>query len=171
MPPMMPGQKGGPRHRHDAILTREKPRNTRRTLSKLMKYIGRNKYLFFALIAVMLIITALGLAAPKIQQIAIDCMTLTENRLSVDSDKLVKTLIVLASVYVLQAVLSYLQGIFAAKLSQYTVKTMRRDLFRSLVKLPIKYIDNHRHGDLMSRMTNDVENISNTVSQSIGSLV
>jgi ATP-binding cassette subfamily B protein len=48
---------------------------------------------------------------------------------------------------------------------------MRRDLFGNLVKLPIKYFDTHRHGDIMSRMTNDVENISNTISQSIGSLI
>ena len=48
---------------------------------------------------------------------------------------------------------------------------MRRDLFGDLVKLPIKYFDTHKHGDIMSRMTNDVENISNTISQSIGSLI
>lgn len=172
MPPMMPGPRGGgPGSREAALMNREKPHNARETLGKLMKYIGRNKYLFFALLAVMLLITLLGLAAPKIQQIAIDCMTLTDNRLSVDTEKLVKTLTALGCVYAGQALFTYLQGIFAAKLSQYTVKTMRRDLFDSLVRLPIKYIDNHRHGDLMSRMTNDVENISNTVSQSIGSLI
>ena len=64
-----------------------------------------------------------------------------------------------------------MQGILSAKLSQYTVKTMRRDLFDNLVHLPIKYFDTHRHGDLMSRMTNDVENISTTISQSIGSII
>lgn len=64
-----------------------------------------------------------------------------------------------------------MQGIFSAKLSQYTVKTMRKDLFSSLVRLPIKYLDTHSHGDIMSRMTNDVENISTTISQSIGSLI
>ena len=48
---------------------------------------------------------------------------------------------------------------------------MRKDLFSSLVRLPIKYLDTHSHGDIMSRMTNDVENISTTISQSIGSLI
>ena len=169
MPPMGPGGRGGPRN--EARINGEKPRNARMTLVKLMRYIGRNKYLFFALIAVMLLITLLGLAAPKIQQIAIDCMTLTDERLNVDTQKLIKTLIALGCVYGAQALFTYLQGIFSAKLSQYTVRIMRRDLFESLVRLPIKYIDDHRHGDLMSRMTNDVENISATVSQSIGSLI
>ncbi|HBM26494.1 MAG TPA: multidrug ABC transporter ATP-binding protein, partial [Ruminococcus sp.] len=104
-------------------------------------------------------------------QIAIDCITLTKKKTSVDFSALGKTLIGLGAVYLLSSVFTYMQGIFSAKLSQYTVKTMRKDLFSSLVRLPIKYLDTHSHGDIMSRMTNDVENISTTISQSIGSLI
>ena len=170
MPPMGPGGRkpGGP---HGARLTMEKPKDAKNTLKKLISYIGRNRYLFFALIGVMLIITLLNLAAPSIQQIAIDCITLTKKKTSVDFGALGKTLIGLGAVYLLSSVFTYMQGIFSAKLSQYTVKTMRKDLFSSLVRLPIKYLDTHSHGDIMSRMTNDVENISTTISQSIGSLI
>lgn len=170
MPPMGPGGRkpGGP---HGARLTMEKPKDAKNTLKKLIGYIGRNRYLFFALIGVMLIITLLNLAAPSIQQIAIDCITLTKKKTSVDFSSLGKTLIGLGAVYLLSSVFTYMQGIFSAKLSQYTVKTMRKDLFSSLVRLPIKYLDTHSHGDIMSRMTNDVENISTTISQSIGSLI
>lgn len=170
MPPMGPGGRkpGGP---HGARLTMEKPKDARNTLKKLIGYIGRNRYLFFALIGVMLIITLLNLAAPSIQQIAIDCITLTKKKTSVDFSALGRTLIGLGAVYLLSSVFTYMQGIFSAKLSQYTVKTMRKDLFSSLVRLPIKYLDTHSHGDIMSRMTNDVENISTTISQSIGSLI
>ncbi len=170
MPPIGPGGKG-PGGPHGARLTMEKPKNAKSTLKKLISYIGKNKYLFFALIAVMLIITLLNLAAPAIQQIAIDCITLTEKKFHVDFDSLVKTLIGLGVVYVFMSLFTYLQGIFSARLSQFTVKTMRRDLFNNLVRLPIKYLDTHSHGDIMSRMTNDVENISTTISQSIGSLI
>lgn len=170
MPPMGPGGRkpGGP---HGARLTMEKPKDAKNTLKKLIGYIGRNRYLFFALIGVMLIITLLNLAAPSIQQIAIDCITLTKKKTSVDFGALGRTLIGLGAVYLLSSVFTYMQGIFSAKLSQYTVKTMRKDLFSSLVRLPIKYLDTHSHGDIMSRMTNDVENISTTISQSIGSLI
>lgn len=170
MPPMGPGGRkpGGP---HGARLTMEKPKDAKNTLKKLIGYIGRNRYLFFALIGVMLIITLLNLAAPSIQQIAIDCITLTKKKTSVDFGALGKTLIGLGTVYLLSSVFTYMQGIFSTKLSQYTVKTMRKDLFSSLVRLPIKYLDTHSHGDIMSRMTNDVENISTTISQSIGSLI
>lgn len=173
MPPMGPkgpGGPGGPPGRHSRI-NGEKPKNGKKTLAKLLRYIGRSKYIFFALMAVMLIITGLNLAAPTIQQRAIDFITITEKRLNVDLGGLGSSLILLGVVYAASSVFTYLQGILSAKLSQYTVKTMRRDLFDNLVHLPIKYFDTHRHGDLMSRMTNDVENISTTISQSIGSLI
>ncbi len=173
MPPMGPkgpGGPGGPPGRHSRI-NGEKPKNGKKTLAKLLRYIGRSKYIFFALMAVMVIITGLNLAAPSIQQRAIDFITITEKRLNVDLGGLGRSLVLLGVVYAASSVFTYLQGILSAKLSQYTVKTMRRDLFDNLVHLPIKYFDTHRHGDLMSRMTNDVENISTTISQSIGSLI
>ena len=173
MPPMGPkgpGGPGGPPGRPSRI-NGEKPKNGKKTLAKLLRYIGRSKYIFFALMAVMLIITGLNLAAPSIQQRAIDFITITEKRLNVDLGGLGRSLVLLGVVYAASSVFTYLQGILSAKLSQYTVKTMRRDLFDNLVHLPIKYFDTHRHGDLMSRMTNDVENISTTISQSIGSLI
>ena len=172
MPPIGPAPKGdGPRGPHAARVNMEKPKNGRETLKKLLAYIGRSKYLFFSLIFVMLVITGLNLAAPSVQQVAIDFITITESRLEVDFPSLTKTLILLGIVYLSSSVFTYLQGIISAHLSQFTVKTMRRDLFENLVRLPIKYFDTHRHGDLMSRMTNDVENISTTISQSIGSLI
>ena len=112
MPPMGPGR-GGPGGRHADLLKREKPKNVRRTLGRLLRYIGRSRYLFFALLAVMLSITALGLAAPKIQQIAIDCITPSEERTGVDTEKLITTLIVLGIVYAVSAVMTYLQGRFS----------------------------------------------------------
>lgn len=173
MPPMPPiGPNGGPRRGpHSARVNSEKPKNAKQTLVRLIKYIGKSKYLFFSLMAVMLIITLLGLAAPKIQQIAIDCIKIDGDSISLDKTGFIKTLLLLGAIYLFQSVFTYLQGIFSAKLSQYTVKTMRHDLFENLVRLPIKYFDTHNHGDIMSRMTNDVENISTTVSQSIGSLI
>ena len=149
------------------VLAHEKPKDVLGTLKRILSYMGRSKYIFFILLAVMLAITALNLAAPSLQQKAIDTIGLTSG---VDYKNLVKYLIILGLVYVLTSVITYFQGWFSAKLSQTTVKIMRTDLFRKIVTLPIRYTDTHNHGDLMSRMTNDVENISNCISQSIGSL-
>ncbi len=79
-------------------------------------------------------------------------------------------LIAMVVLFAVSGVLNYLMGILAAKLSQRTVCTLRGDLFEKISRLPISYTDTHRHGDIMSRMTNDAENISNAVSQSVTSL-
>lgn len=159
---------GGPGPRGPVM--REKPKNTTGTVKRLVRYIGRSRYLLIGLLAVMLFVTLLSLAGPALQALAIDCITLTDRQLSVDFTGLFRTLAAMAGVYVLSSVLTYFQGIFAARLSQYTVRMMRADLFARMERLPIRYIDTHQHGDLMSRMTNDVENVSNTISQSIASL-
>jgi ATP-binding cassette subfamily B protein len=151
-------------------MVREKPKNAKGTLIRLMKYIGSSRYLFFALLLIMIMVTLLSLAAPALQGFAIDTITLSDSRLHVDFARLEQLLVLLAVVYVASSLLTYLQGLFSAKLSQATVRSMRSDLFAKIVHLPIRYLDTHPHGDIMSRMTNDVENVSNTISQSIGSL-
>lgn len=74
------------------------------------------------------------------------------------------------SVYLLYSACGLLQGLFSARLSQNVVKRMREELFEKMMELPVRYLDTHSHGDVMSRMTNDIENISTTVSQSLPSL-
>ncbi len=170
--PQMPrimGRGGPPPHQRMAMPI-EKAKDTKGTLKRLLGYIGKNKYLMIVLLSIMLVVTALNLVAPFLQGQAIDKITISDNRLVVDIEGMIFCLIGLGCVYLGNSLLTYFQGIFAAKLSQSTVKTMRKDLFDRISYLPIKYTDTHQHGDIMSRMTNDVENISNTVSQSIASL-
>lgn len=160
-----PGRGPGP------VMNVEKPKNTKGTLLKLLSYIGSSKYLFISLALVMVVITVLNLVAPALQQKAIDLITLTEDRLTIDRAEFFRTLIILLITYGIAALFTYFQGLFSAKLSTATVRRLRYDLFARLVKLPIKYTDTHNHGDIMSRMTNDVENISNTISSSVGALI
>lgn len=168
---LRPGGGRGPGGPHAMGMPQEKAKNVKGSLNRILQYIGKNKHLLYAMLAVMLIATLLNIIAPTIQAIAIDTITVTEEHPIVDMNALVQWLTVLGCVYLLSAVLTYFQNIFAAKLSQYTVRIMRKDLFARISKLPISYIDTHKHGDIMSRMTNDVENVSNSVSQSLGSLI
>ena len=80
---------------------------------------------------------------------------------------LLPNLVAMGILFAVSAVLNYFMGVVAAKLSQRTVYTMRNDLFEKISRLPIKYTDTHKHGDIMSRITNDVENVSNAISSSI----
>ncbi len=88
-----------------------------------------------------------------------------------DFDGLVRILVLMAVVYLASTAIQIAQGIASAKISQDTVYNMRKDLFRKISYLPISYVDTHAHGDIMSRMTNDVDNISQTLSSSITSLI
>ena len=171
-PPIIrPGRPGGGPPGAHLRMPMEKPQNTKDTVMRLMKYIGASKYLFWGVIIVVLFVTLLTLAGPSIQAGAIDAVTLKDGQLHVNFDRLLTMLALLGGVYLLQSVANYFQSIFAAKLSLNTVKKMRSDLFGKMERLPISYFDTHRHGDIMSRMTNDVENVSNSISQSIASLI
>ena len=86
-------------------------------------------------------------------------------------DDLIGCLIFLGIAYLVNIVFSLCQSLLAANLSQFIVKRMRHDLFKKIDNLSIKYLDTHSNGDIMSRMTNDIENVSNTISHSLGSLV
>lgn len=166
---LRPGR--GPGGPHGPMM-REKPKNFKKTFGRLLRYIASGKYVFFALVIILVIITGLSLAAPSLQADAIDMIRYDNvtGQISVDHQGLLRMLVLLLGVYLLSALMTYLQNIFSARLSLSTVKKLRNDLFHSIEHLPIHYIDTHQHGDLMSRMTNDVENISNTISQSVASL-
>ncbi|MBQ7375428.1 MAG: ABC transporter ATP-binding protein [Clostridia bacterium] len=163
------GGGGGPM---GARVNREKPKNTLQTLGRLLKYIGKSKLLVIALVCIMAIVTVSDLAGPALQGAAINTIKVAEDgSLSVDLDTMFLCLGAMGVLFLISAGLGLAQGIIAAKLSQNTVYMMRNDLFKKISKLPIKYTDTHKHGDIMSRMTNDVENVSNAVSQSIASLI
>ena len=172
MPPMHRPGGPGPGGPMGARVHKEKPKNLRKTLGRLLRYIGKSKLLVIALIAIMAVVTLTDLAGPALQGAAINTITVGEDgRLSVDFSAMTGYLSAMGVLFLISAVLGFLQGLLAAKLSQNTVYMMRNDLFKKISHLPIKYTDTHRHGDIMSRMTNDVENVSNAVAQSIASLI
>ncbi len=155
-----------------ARMNAEKPKNTRATLSRLLSYIGRSRATLLLLLAIMLCVTVADLFGPFFQAKAIDAISVDPEtgKLAVDLEGMLFYLIFMGVVALLSAALSLFQGFLSAKLSQATVRHMRADLFRKISRLPISYTDSHRHGDIMSRMTSDVENVSNAVAQSITTL-
>ena len=160
---------GGPGRHHGRVFV-EKPKDFKGTIGKIFRYINYNKGLFIILMVIMLLSTLGNLLSPVLQQKILDSLDRNNTDLF-GWDNTKKYIILLISVYGLVIILSYFQQLVSAKLSHETVRKMRNDLFKKFVKLPIKFLDTHSHGDLMSRMTNDVENISNTISSSIASLI
>lgn len=156
----LPGMRG-PRE----PLTVEKADNGKKTVGRLMVYFRDRMRLIAGLTAAVAVAVVCMVYAPKLQIAAIDLIT--QGKMKELSGVLAAMLIV----YGIHGLATYLQSITGAKLSQAVVKKLREDLFGRVVRLPVSYLDRHSHGDIMSRMTNDVENISNMVSQSMSSMV
>lgn len=145
-------------------MTVEKPQNGKKTLKRLMGYFVSEKKMLFLLMLAVVVVVACSVYAPKLQSNAIDAIAIRQ------WDMLSPILIVMVIIYIIHSICTYMQSKLSAVLSQNIVSRMRKDLFLNIVNLPIRYLDANSHGDIMSRMTNDIENISTTVSQSMSSL-
>jgi len=157
----IPGMNRGPGARFAQV---EHAENIGATLKRILTYFAKEKLLVAAMLAVVLFGTLCGVYAPSVQSKAIDMIA------GSNTDRLLSTVILMAAAYLLYSGSQLLQGLLSARLSQNIVRHMREELFGKLVDMPIRYMDTHSHGDVMSRMTNDIENISTTVSQSLPSL-
>lgn len=142
----------------------EKPKEGLKTLKRLISYFKEEKLRVISLLSVVFILVVCSVLAPGAQAEAIDLITEGKFQL------LPKVILAMSVLYIISCVCSLFQGLISSKMSQGIVKRLREDLFDKIINLPIGYLDNHSHGDIMSRMTNDVENISNTISQSMSSL-
>lgn len=168
--PLDGGFRPGRGHGPGTMMNIEKPKATKETLKRLMKYLGAAKTVFVLLVVFAVIVSLTNVLGPVLQGDAIDAITVTADHVAVDLPLMMRYLIMMLILYAGQGIFQYFQGFFAARLAYKTILVMRNDLFNHLVRLPVSYTDTHPHGDIMSRMTNDVENISNTVSQAVGSL-
>ena len=156
----IPGARG-PRNRQAA----EKAKDRKSTLRKLTRYFSAEKKRIAVLLGCVVVTVIASVYAPELQSQAID--SIAEGRYG----DLTFYLILMLAFYGFQSMFTLFQGRISALLSQSIVSRMRNDLFDRIVNLPIRYLDSHPHGDIMSRMTNDIENVSSTISQSLSSLV
>ena len=203
-PVIAPPGRGGGGGPHMSRITREKPKNTKQTLLRLLSYIGRSRYILLMLLAITLLVSCIDLVGPLLQGNAIDAIEpvyynsesgellynydkndeafdgiRTQMRFKVHFTKgdyvgrdgstmgLRAILVLMGILFFANAAMNFVMHVVAAKLSQHVVYIMRDDLFRKISRLPIRYTDTHKHGDIMSRMTNDVENVSNAISSAI----
>ena len=145
-------------------LTVEKAKDKKGTLKRLIAYFAAEKAMIIGLLAAVIVVVICSVYAPKLQSNAIDIIA------SGRFKELTPILITMVVVYIIHSICTFLQTKISAVLSQNIVKKMSEDLFRHIVNLPVRYLDSNSHGDIMSRMTNDIENISTTVSQSLSSM-
>ncbi|WP_227396897.1 ABC transporter ATP-binding protein [Jeotgalibacillus aurantiacus] len=136
------------------------------TLKKIWHYLAMSKGKLSLVMLMVLISSAMSLLGPYLVGMGIDDFIVTG-----DSGGLVQLIIVLAVVYVVYSLSMWFQAMWMVRIAQQTVFTMRTQLFEHLQKLPIPFFDKRQHGELMSRVTNDMENVSSTLNSSVIQIV
>ena len=144
----------------------EKLNNPKETTFRILKYIG-NKRLSLMLIFVFCVITTLvSIMGTKLNGEIVD------KYISVgDISGLFRICIVLIFMYLVATLSTFIQNRLMVSIAQKTSAEIRKDLYEKMQHLPLKYFDTHSSGDLMSRLTNDIDNINMTMSQSITQLI
>ncbi len=140
-----------------------------KTLFRLWKYIWKHKLYVVLALFLTAVSNLLALWAPKLSGYAIDAMTGGKGK--VDFDNVFSNAAFMIFCYVVSAALSYLLSIVMISLSQRIIRTMRKDIFDKLSSLPVSFFDKCQAGDIISRISYDVDTINASLSQDLISLL
>ncbi len=153
----------GPRAHHHGIGTRPpKVENIQATVKRVWTYMRREKRLFWLVLVIVLISSLLSLLGPYLLGVAVD--RVIEDP---ETSTLLQMVVLLGTVYLFHSLTLWLQNYWMIGISQNTVFTMRNHLFSHLQRLPILFFQERQFGELMSRLTNDMENVSRTLNTAI----
>lgn len=156
----------GPRKGRGNLGHRPRAKDARGTLSRLLKYIGRQRGRLALVIVLVVAFSVLLSIAPALSATAIDTYIA-----SGDLAGLARICFLMLGIYAVAAISRFIANYLMASVAQYTVRDMRKDLFAKMQTLSLRFFDQQGHGDIMSRVTNDVETVSNTLSQSLTQLI
>ena len=153
-----------------------KPRDFKKSIRNLLQYIGRYK---IALLFVMIFAAAstiFNVIGPKILSRATTelfngLMQKIQGSGSIDFGKVGRILLLLGSIYAVSALFSFLQGWIMTGVSQKLVYRMRKEISEKINRMPMKYFESRQIGDVLSRITNDVDTLGQSMSQSITTLI
>ncbi|MGN0479552.1 MAG: ABC transporter ATP-binding protein [Hominenteromicrobium sp.] len=134
-------------------------------LSRLLPYLMRYKLLLFLAVLLTVGSNLLSLAGPYVSGLAIDAMELGRGR--VDFSRVGYYAVLMAVVYVVSAALSYGLTRLMIVISRCVVNTMRRDVFNKLTELPVGYFDTNQTGDILSRISYDIDTINTSLSNDL----
>ena len=159
--PMGGGPRGG---RHGGM--GGKPKDARKVVARLFAYISAYKFRLLIVLVFMLLNTVCSLAGSYMLRPIMNNY-IAAGRL----EGFLYALLVLAGVYLCGAAASYMQARLMLSISQNAVEKIRNDLFNKLQKLPIRFYDTENNGDIMSRFTNDIDNIDMMINNSVVSVI
>ncbi|MFZ5967174.1 MAG: ABC transporter ATP-binding protein [Bacillota bacterium] len=156
----------------------EKAKNFKETLKRLTGYLKPHTGRLMAVLLTSILSTVFSIVSPKIMGKA--TTKLFEGLMarfkqvpgaSIDFHYILQILFVLVGLYLISAAFGYIQGYIMAGVAQRTVFDLRNDVSDKLSRLPLKFFDSRTHGEILSRVTNDIDNIANTLQQSLTQLI
>jgi ATP-binding cassette subfamily B multidrug efflux pump len=157
------GPPGGP---FGMMRETEKSKNPRGTLRRLGTYLKPQRWVLLGVAFLVILTTLVDLLGPYLMGQAIDRFINKG-----DLPGLARLIGLMILTYIVAAGGTWMQTYLMAGVAQRAVRDMRKDLFAHLQTLPLRFFDQHPHGDLMSRLTNDVDNISNILASSFSQLI
>jgi len=156
----------------------EKPKDFKGTLRRLLGYLRPHRWRLAVVVLMAILSTVFSILSPKVLGMA--TTKLYEGMVAkyqgvpgagVDFAYLTRILILLAGLYVISAGFGYAQQFIMASVAQRTVFDLRNDVNEKLARLPLRFFDSRTHGEILSRVTNDVDMVSNTLQQSLTQLI
>ena len=157
----MPGPNHAPRGGY------QKPKNLGRTISRLLGYLTRSKLPLLAVFGCLLVSVCTNIGGSYMMRGIINNFIWSG---CTDFAGLARSILLLVCIYVLGCLATYGQSAIMVRLAQRGVNRLRKDLFDKLQGLPLAYFDQHPHGELMSRFTNDADNVQLALEQSVVSM-
>ncbi|WP_131503346.1 ABC transporter ATP-binding protein [Exiguobacterium sp. Helios] len=173
-----PGGPGGGPGGGNMMMMGEKPKNFKATFRRLLGYLKPRRNALIAVFVAAILSTIFMIAGPKIMGTAIT--ELFEGAYAkfqgvpgaeIDFTKIGQILLLLAGLYVISSLFSYLQQYLMSGIAQKTVYDLREDVNQKLERLPLKYYDGRPNGETLSRVTNDIDTIGSTLQQSVTSFI
>ena len=159
----MPGPRGrGGGRAGDRFAPKEKAKNAKGTFIRLLKFFAKEGRMLFWVTGVLLIYAGLGVFGPYLIGRCVDALA---GKGGVDLTLAYRYGAYLLTVYIILWLLNISQGLMMNIASQRIIRSMRKTLFDKMQTLPLMFHDVHSHGELMSRLTNDIDNISTTIAQ------
>jgi ATP-binding cassette subfamily B protein len=158
------------------VMSDEKARNFKSTMRRLLAYLGRYKIAILAVLVISLSSTLFSILGPKIlgratTKLFEGGMAMAAGKGGIDFGAIGRIVLITLGLYVLSAAFTYVQGWIMAGISTKISYRLRKDISEKMDRLPLRYFDATTHGELLSRITNDVDVINQTLSQSLMQLL
>ncbi|BDR63322.1 ABC transporter ATP-binding protein [Clostridium tetani] len=149
--------------RKNAFRSVKKAKDTKGTVKRIWQYLKKeNKKALWTVVFLVLVTSVLGILGPYFIGVAIDKYIAVKNLKGT-----INIIAILAIIYILTSIFTWIQTYIMVIVSQRTIKDIRGELFSKLQKLSLKFFDNNAHGDIMSRATNDIDNLNNALTQGV----